>query len=45
MRISIIGNCQCESLATCLVTMTGAVTVDQHMVHEIVGDDERLAEV
>ena len=46
MKIAIIGNCQCESLATCVRTMTGGgLQTEIHMIHEIVRDPQGLAQV
>lgn len=46
MKIAIIGNCQCESLATCLGAMTaGGLQTEIYMIHEIVRDPQRLAQV
>lgn len=46
MKIAIIGNCQCESLAACLGAMTaGVLQTEIHMIHEIVRDPQRLAQV
>jgi hypothetical protein len=45
MRISLIGNCQCDSLAACLRAMLPAAQIDTYMIHELTGDPDRLVRI
>ena len=42
MRLSIIANCQKDSLATCVAALNHGFEIDTYMIHEIVADVERL---
>ena len=42
MIISVIGNCQGESLAKCLMAMNHGLHADFYMINEIMADPDRL---
>lgn len=45
MIVSVIGNCQSESLAKCLMAMNHGLHADVHIVHEITADPIKLRQV
>lgn len=42
MRLSIIANCQKDSLATCVAALNHGFEIDTYMIHEVMADAEQL---
>jgi len=45
MRLSIISNCQKDSLATCIAALNHGFQIDTHMIHELMADTQLLRSV
>lgn len=45
MRLSIIANCQKDSLATCITALNHGFEIDTYMIHEIMADAGRLRSI
>lgn len=45
MRLSIISNCQKDSLAVCIAALNHGFKIDTYMIHEVVGDADRLRSI
>jgi len=42
MRLSIIANCQKDSLATCIAALNHGFEIDHYMIHEVMANPTQL---
>lgn len=45
MRLSIISNCQKDSLATCIAALNHGFEIDTYMIHEVMADAQKLRDI